>query len=442
MSDGTDATGATVADRAPHGTHFVVHGRIRAGTLILIRWLAVGGQAITLIFVHFGLGFALPIGACLAGVGASAALNIAANLSSRFSERLSDRETAMFIGYDILQLSYLLYLTGGVLNPFALLILAPVTVAATTLSRARTIAIWVLAIASVIALSIWHLPLPWSDGDLALPSTYHAGIGTALALAASMVAGYGWSVAEEGRRMSNALAATQMALDREHRVASLGALAAATAHELGSPLGTIALVAKELARDLPPDNPLADDIRLLVSQSARCREILQRLSARPDRPDSSPFDRLALPLALERAAEIHLDPLKKIELTRDGRSDGAAPTVPMRPELLHGLGNLLQNAIQFAASAVTVTYGWSPSEVTVSIADDGPGFSTTTLSRLGEPYHSERAEPGEHLGLGIFIAKTLLERTGATLSFENRPERGARVGIRWPRGRLENLGPG
>jgi two-component system sensor histidine kinase RegB len=233
--------------------------------------------------------------------------------------------------------------------------------------------------------------------------------------------------------MLGALAATQAALAREQRLSAVGALAAATAHELGTPLGTIAVVARELARELPPDDPLAEDARLLIQEVARCRDILAELATKPGEDEAGPLARPPLAAIVETAAAPHARP--GIQLRIEPAAGG--PPMARRPELVHGLGNLLQNALQFARREVVVRIDEGPEGVELSVEDDGPGFPAAILDRLGEPYLSGRSERGESMGLGVFIAVNLLQRTGAALSFANRPEGGARVAVRWPRAALE-----
>jgi two-component system sensor histidine kinase RegB len=419
-------------------------GRVRRGTLITIRWVAILGQLLALFFTHFGLGYELPLAWTLSAVGASALVNLWAGRRGRASSRLSDREAALYLGFDLIELAALLYLTGGLNNPFAILILAPVTVSAATLSRATTAVLALLAVIAVVVLSLWHLPLPWPTPGFALEPVFILGLAAALALSTLFVAIYVFSVAEEARRMSHALSATQMALDREQQVSALGALAAAAAHELGSPLGTIAVVAKELARDLPPDSPFKDDVQLLLSQSERCRGILASLAAKPDVGGGTPFDSVGVRQLVEMTAAPHRRhdvnlAIQELVLNSDGNA--VAPKVPRRPEILHGLGTLLQNATEFARSRVEVKALWRDGQLTMTIADDGPGFPADLLDHLGEPYLSggDQGRGGEHMGLGIFIAETLLARTGARVSLANRREGGAQVTIEWPRGPLADM---
>ena len=416
----------------------VPSGPVRFRTLMLIRWIGVIGQAVALFVVHVGFGLDLPMVLALGIVGVSALLNLVLTLSPPSGGRIDHRQATLFLTYDLLQLSTLLFLTGGLYNPFALLILAPVTISATVLSRHTTIALSVLAVFLASILAFWHLPLPspvlWVE-----PSRLVAlGLWIALVCAIVFMASYTFTVAEEARRMSDALSATQMALAREQRVSALGGLAAAAAHELGSPLSTIAVAAKELARDVPADSPFADDVRLLVSQSRRCSEILAQLSHLPEEVDpATPFERLPLSALVELAAL----PYEKDEIEVDFREkaeDGSPePVVPRTPELLHGLGTLIQNAVQFAKTRVAVETAWDAAETRVSILDDGPGFSQMVMAELGEPYVSSRSGGGGHMGLGVFIALSLLDRGGAAIAFDNRPEGGARVVVRWDRAILE-----
>jgi len=410
--------------------------RVSLRRLISMRWVAVIGQAATLLAVHFGLGFNLPIAPALAVVAASALINLGHVVLRRPQRRLSERDATVTLAYDVLQLGLLLFLTGGLENPFAILMIAPVTVAATILSRRSVIFLCALAICAITLLAVEHWPLPWRGVAPVLPPVYVFGIWTALVLSTMFIAAYAWSVAGEARRIRDAFAATQLALAREQRISAVGALAAAAAHELGSPLGTIAVIAKELVRELPADSPYAEDAALLLSQSERCRTILAELSHRPEAEGSSPFTRLPISALVEaagapyRASGVHV-------IYATATSTGEEPQVARRPEIMHGLGNLIQNAIQFASREVTATIAWDRDAVTVEIVDDGPGFPPHLLPRLGQPYLSNRAPPhfakpplaiapfanamarhgepvgeAQHMGLGIFIAQTLLERTG------------------------------
>jgi len=412
-------------------------GRISLRTLVPIRWVAIAGQALTILIVHFGLGFSLPLVPALGVVGGSVLLNVVLILLRQVAARLGERDAALCLGYDILQLAILLHLTGGLQNPFSILILAPVTVAATILSRRPVIVLSVLAVASISVLALWHEPLPWRTEPLVFPAELVLGIWVALVLATVFIGGYTWSVAQEAGRLRDAMTATQLALAREQRVSAVGALAAAAAHELGSPLATIAVVAKELVRDLPDDSPHAEDAALLLSQSERCRTILAELAQQPEDDGGSPYTRLPISALVEAAGALHQDQGVKLIFATAGQPAPEEPLVRRSPEIMHGLNNLVQNAVQFARREVSVTTFWDRNTVTVEVVDDGPGFPLHLLGRLGEPYISTRAGAADHMGLGIFIAQSLLERSGARLVFDNLPDGGAHVAISWNRANLE-----
>jgi two-component system sensor histidine kinase RegB len=256
-------------------------------------------------------------------------------------------------------------------------------------------------------------------------------------------------VAREIHRMAQALAATQMALAREQQLSALGGLAAAAAHELGTPLGTIAVVARELQRELPEGSPLREDVDLLHAESLRCRSILAGLAERPAGDGGSPYHQLPMVALVEAAAAPHRRDGVELQITAAPAVDSSAaqPTVARNAEVLHGVGTLIQNAVQFARHLVQVELTWDEESVMLRIADDGTGFDLTVLSRLGEPYYStgaraRRRGEDQHMGLGIFIAQTLLAHHGASLDFSNDVGGGAVVEVRWPRASLEVAGAG
>ncbi len=295
--------------------------------LVLIRWVAVAGQGVTCLAVRYGFGLDFDTGVALAIVAASAALNVAATLSQRGARRLGDRAASLYLAYDTLQLSVLLFVTGGLENPFALLMLAPVTVAATILSRASVIWISTLTVAAISVLALFHLPLPTAPATILRPEPlYVLGMWVALVFSTVFIAVYTWSVAAEARRMRDAFAATQLALAREQRISALGGLAAAAAHRLGSPLATIAVVAKELVRDLPADSPYAEDAQLLLSQSERCRTILAELTRRHDGEDGE-FVRAPLSALVEAAGEQHRRPEVALSFAVAPGSDAAGRAI-------------------------------------------------------------------------------------------------------------------
>jgi two-component system sensor histidine kinase RegB len=443
MSDAIEAAPAAQRASLLAASVAAPRGRVRLRTLILLRWAAIAGQLAALLIVRYGLGFDLPIGPALAIVGASGLLNLWATWpwpsGRRRTMQLGDRAAVAYLGFDLLQLAALLYLTGGLHNPFAVLILAPVTVSATILSRTSTVALSLLAIVAIVLLALFHMPLPWPDPGFTLQPIFVTGFGVALTVAVVFIAAYVFSVAEESRRMSDALSATQLALAKEQRRSALGALAAATAHSLGTPLATIALVAKEIARDLPPDSPIAGDVELLLSESARCREILTGLSTRPEASDESgPMPAKAL---IESVAEpFHTG---RVRLAVEVEPAARAAQLPPRPDIVHGLGNLIENAFEFARTTVRVAIRSGGEDLVIDIADDGAGFDPGLIGRLGEPYLSGGPQGREgkdvHMGLGVFIAQTLLGQSGASVLFRNMAHGGAAVTVSWSRTALQSL---
>jgi two-component system sensor histidine kinase RegB len=411
-------------------------GGVRLRALVLIRWGAVAGQVFTAAVVHWGLGFSLPVLAVGGTIALSALLNLAVSIGRPASARIDDREATVFLAFDILQLAVLLYLTGGLVNPFSLLLLAPVAIGATILSLAANIALSLLTIASIAVLGVLHQPLPWSGPPPELPEVYQTGVWAGLTLTTLLITLYGWRLAEEARQMGDALAAAQAALAREQRLSALGALAAAAAHELGSPLSTIAVVTKEMLREVESDDPLREDVELLSAESERCRTILARLSVDPAGDVSEAYTMVPLPALIEAAAQAYRRDDVAIAFEAGPAGEQAPKTAPIQvrsPEIIQGIGNIVQNAVSFAHREVTIATRWSTDWSEVEVTDDGPGFSQALLDELGTPFISTRQGHEGHMGLGVFIAKTLLERTGATVTFGNRRTGfGAAVSVRWP----------
>lgn len=432
--------------------------RVRLRTLSNLRWLAIVGQSVALFLVYFALGYPLPIVHCALAIAVSAALNIVLALRYPAAHRLTNREATFYLAFDVLQLAALLYLTGGLANPFALMFLGPVVIAATTLNLGNVLILAFIAFASVSVIAIEHQPLPWPAGDvLMLPQLYQAGIWTALVIGIGFTSVYAWRIASESARMSAGLAATQLALSREHRLAALGALATAAAHELGTPLGTIAVVARELERALPENSTEIEDVRLLRAQAERCRAIIARL-ANPEEALLGATARLPLGAFLDDIAAPHRgEDLEILVTVAAPLGDAPAPQVWRAPELLHGLGNIIENAADFANSLVAVHAEWDDQTLRISVTDDGPGFAPEIFEALGEPYITSR--PGHHalseteigpqgaldehegMGLGFFIAKILLEQTGGVVKADNPPGGGAQVSVRWPRGVIDGAQP-
>ncbi len=418
--------------------------RLRVDTLVRLRWLAIAGQSAALLATHLGLGFSLPIVLCFIAVAASVWVNIGLRLRYGVNHRLEDGPATILLAYDLIQLTALLFLTGGLQNPFSMLFLAPIMISAVSLSVERTLALVALMIVAATFLVFYQYPLPWLPGErLQLPLLYVGGVWIALVLGAIFIAAYAFRVAEEARRLSDALTATELVLAREQHLTQLDGLAAAAAHELGTPLATITVVTKELRRMGPQEGPISEDIALLEQEAQRCRAILGKLTSLGDDDSAGPW----LGMSLRQLLEEVVEPSRNFGVVLETRlsGDGPEPYCIRNPGILYGLGNLIENAVDFAKERVTVEAQWTSSRVRISVEDDGPGFSPEVLAKLGEPYVTTRGadrrskfEEGG-LGLGLFIAKTLLERSGAALSMRNAesPARGARIAIVWPRDMLE-----
>jgi two-component system, sensor histidine kinase RegB len=416
---------------------------IRLDTILRLRWLAVLGQLVAIFIVAQGLEFDFEVVPCLIIVSVSALINLALQITFNPMQRLEPVHAAALLGFGILELAALLFFTGGLQNPFSFLFLAPVLISATSLPVKLTIALGATAIACATVLLFFYLPLPWdSEEPLILPPIYLLGVWLSILLAIGVTSLYAFQVTEEARKLSDALAATELVLAREQHLTQLDGLAAAAAHELGTPLSTIALVSRELERTLQGNKEVAADIKTLREQTQRCRDILTKITQLS--ATGAPFDRMRLSTLIEEAVAPHRDFGVAIKV-RIAVSGIGEPVGTRNPAILYGVGNLLENAVDFARAEVEVDAWWNNDTAEIVISDDGPGFAPDILKRIGEPYLSRRRgnddAAGEHqgLGLGVFIARTLLERTGAKVAFSNRvfPDHGAVVQIVWPRRRFE-----
>ncbi len=431
------------------GTHFwVTRSRVRLDTLVRIRWLAIAGQMMAVVFVGFGLGFGFDIAGCAALIVLSVLLNLYLRWKFRSNARLGENGATVMLGYDVLQLALLLFLTGGLQNPFSILLVVPVIISATIQTVSRTLALGFLCVAAATVLVFEHRPLPWYPGEtLQLPLLFITGMWVAIVSSLAFTAIYSFRVADEGRKLAEALTATELVLQREQHISALDGLAAAAAHELGTPLATISLVSKEMLRDIGEHHKLGDDLKLLNSQAQRCREILSKLTSL-SKEDEQHMVRLPLSSMMEQVAGPH----REIGVALQVELNGAAgePVMHRNPAILYGLGNLVENAVDFANDAVKFSAGWSDDQIIITICDDGPGLTPDVLERIGEPFMTTR-NPSvikgdgddivgrEGLGLGVFIAKTLLERSGASLFFANRTDgkAGATVSVVWPRSAVD-----
>jgi two-component system sensor histidine kinase RegB len=423
----------------------IVGGRrgLRLTTLSMMGWRALAGEVVVLLVASSVLHIQLPVLPCLLIIAVGVALNVALRL-------ISDRDAPDSVGTAVLclvsvQLAALLYFTGGVTNPFAVLLVAPAVLAAATSKSLQAFVVALFAYAAILVLTFWSRPLPWLNGQaISFPHLYVAGCACGLGAAVGFTAAYAWRASFESERMELALNVAQSALAREQRLSDLGALAAAAAHELGTPLATIQIVAKEIARAGGVSTPaqLKEDAELLVSQTERCREILRRLTEAPQTEDAM-HARLGLLQFVNEVVEPHMGGSVRVEGVLSGPPGAQAPEIRRMPEITHALTTLIDNACDFAASEVLIRARFDDAAIVLEIRDDGPGFAADVLAKLGQPYVTSRPQgensrtKHEGMGLGVFIASTLLERSGAAIRFENAKRGGAVVSIRWPRATIE-----
>lgn len=427
---------------------------IRLRTMILLRWFAIVGQLAAITFAQQYYELQFEISLCYLAIGVSIIGNLVATFIFPENKRLTETENLLIVLFDLLQISSLLFLTGGLNNPFALLLLGPVTISATALSLRSTLILCSTAIVMVTLLSEYYLPLLTEAGTiLEIPDIFVFGHWAALIIAVVFTSAYSRRVTSEIHSMSDALAATQMALAREQKLTDLGGVVAAAAHELGTPLATIKLASAELLAELQENPDLAEDAALIRDQADRCRIILRDMGRAGK--DDLHLRQAPLMAVMEEAADPHQNRGKKIEFTHNlaAGPEISQPTILRKPEIIHGLRNLVQNAVDFAQSSVWIEANWSDTEVSVRIIDDGRGFPSHMLGRIGDPFirrkpwlHTSDERPEyEGMGLGLFIAKTLLERSGAELRFANgrdsqdpdAPKFGAIVEVCWPRDKLD-----
>lgn len=430
---------------------------VRLRTIIVLRWVAITGQLSALIVASEVYGLVLEYGLCLLVVGVSVMGNLVAMFIFPATKRLSEAENLSMVVFDLVQLSLLLYLTGGLHNPFSILILGPVIISANVLSERSNLFLGGLAIMSVSILAVSYLPLRTETGQyLRIPEIFVFGNWVSVVIAVVFLGIYTRRVTVEMHTMSEALQATQMALAREQKLTDLGGVVAAAAHELGTPLATIKLASAELIEELSDRPELADDARLIRDQADRCRDILRSMGRAGK--DDLHLRQAPLTTVVREAAEPHTLRGKAIHFD-EGLAPEDMPDQPAilrRPEIIHGLRNLIQNGVDFARANVWIECDWSADQIVVRIMDDGRGYPQNLLGRIGDPFvrsrpsAEARAERPEYegMGLGLFIAKTLLERTGAELSFANgqdpflaageHPDRcGAIVEVTWPRNRID-----
>lgn len=426
---------------------------VRLRTLILLRWLAIAGQIIAIITAVGFLQMTLPLGYCVLVVGASVIFNLVSSFVFPENKRLSENQALLTLLFDLTQLLVLIFLTGGLTNPFALLALAPVTISALALELRTTVILGIVAIFLITLNALISIPLRFSDDVVfSVPALFRFGFWLSIVTGTLFLGIYSRRVSTEIRSMSDALLATQMALAREQKLTDIGGVVAAAAHELGTPLATIKLVSTELMAELSQNTELYEDAKLIRDQADRCRDILRSMGQIGK--DDKYMRQAPLGALLREASEPHVNRGKALIFDLRPGQDGDAkePIISRTPEVIHGLRNLIQNAVDFAHTTVWIDGIWSRNTISVRIVDDGDGYPPQILGRIGDPFVRKRREVQnlvrrpeyEGMGLGLFIAKTLLERSGADISFANSTpvnaepaiRRGAIVEVIWPLQRI------
>ena len=402
-------------------------------TLTILRYIAIFGQffAINIVYFYLGLGFPIILSYIVIFVG------ILTNIYLQFGIRinqLKDFYASFFLLYDLLQLSILLYLTGGIFNPFSFLLIIPAIVSSTFLSMGTTLILGSITSLLLLFLSFNFLPLPGEDMNLLnFPVFYKTGIIISILIALIFLSYFGIRFAGEKKKTAEALNKLQEVIYKEYELESLGGQAAAAAHSLGTPLATISVVAKELKKDLGDNKEILKDIDLLISQSKRCSEILKRISKKQIIEDKF-FSSVKLEDLLEEIVNSFKETSSK-DISLVTNQDSNKIDIQRSPEMIYGLRNFIGNAIKFSKSKVNIFLLSDLKEIKIIVNDDGPGFPSDVIKKIGEPYiksRSKKISPNSGLGLGTFLGKTLLERQNAKLIFkEDKNLGGASVVISW-----------
>jgi len=402
-------------------------------TLVILRWIAIIGQfsAISLVFFYLKLDFPIKIALGVLFLG------FISNSYLQFGIRtitLKDFYASIFLIYDLLQLTALLYLTGGISNPFSILMIIPTIVSSTFLSMGTTIILGILTIILLFLLTIFHYPLPGiHDHSITFPKLYLTGYFLAIIVGLVFLSYFGIRFSGESKRRSDAINKVQQVIAKEYELESLGGQAAAAAHSLGTPLATINVVASELKKELGKNNEHSKDIDLLISQTKRCGDILKKISKKQIKDDEF-FSKTKLEdLLSELISSFKETSSKHIKL--DIEHDKNKISFQRSPEIIYGLRNFIGNAVKFSKSKVEIMLSSNKKDVEILIKDNGPGFPEDVIDILGEPYiksKSPEINDNAGTGLGTFLGKTLLERSGAKLSFLNdKKNKGASVKIFW-----------
>ena len=402
-------------------------------TLVFLRWIAIFGQLFSVNLVYFFLDLNFPVLLCHVVIFIGLFTNIYLQFGLKVT-LLKDLYSTIFLIYDIIQLSVLLFFTGGIFNPFAILLIVPTIVSSTFLSMGSTIILGTLTIFLLFTLTFFNLPLPgMEEYVLSFPNYYVTGILISLIIGLIFLSYFGIRFAGETKKRSDALNKLQQILAKEYELESLGGQAAAAAHSLGTPLATISVVAKEMRKEVGDSSKLTKDLDLLIGQTKRCSEILKKISQKKIISDEFLSSMSFEELLEEIVKSFKESSEKKIQLNTD--KDTNKIDIKRNPELVYGLRNFIGNAVKFANQNILISIISDNINLYILIEDDGLGFPEDIIEALGEPYIKSRSKLSKSnagLGLGTFLGKTLLERQSAVISFENDSSlNGAKVKIKW-----------
>ena len=406
------------------------HENIKLETLVNIRWIAVIGQLFAVCVINFYFKFSFLFIPCLVVIFCSIFINLYVEFFHKKIQRLNNFWATVSILYDLIQLAVLLFLTGGLQNPFSILIIVPTTIAVTFLSKRSSFSISIISIILVSILANFHYPLP--GPNIAIPQYYLIGLWASLTVGIIFLGSYAYLISAEVKKRSSAFDKLEKSLSKEQELKSLGGLAAAAAHEFGTPLGTIALVAKELKKQLGKNKKYKNDIELLSSQIERCKNILKDLSVDPNKKDTF-IENITIKNLINEIV-YSFDMPKKKSIQVDNHKITNNIKISKKIEIVYALRNLVDNAIKFCSSLVKIEIFNLNRKIYLNISDDGKGFPQDIIQNLGDPYirSSLISKNKSGLGLGIFISKTLLERTNAKVSFKQNTELGgALINIVW-----------
>ena len=402
-------------------------------TLTILRYIAIFGQFVAINIVYFYLSLTFPIKLSYTIIFLGLVTNIYLQFGIKINQ-LKDFYAAIFLVYDLIQLSLLLYLTGGIFNPFCFLLIIPAIVSSTFLSRGTTIILGLITSFLILIISFFYLPLPGEDMNLLhFPNFYKTGIIISVFIGLIFLSYFGIRFAGETKKRSEALNKLQEVISKEYELESLGGQAAAAAHSLGTPLATISVVAKELKKDIGNDKEFSKDIDLLISQTKRCSEILKQISKKQIEEDIFLSSIKFEDLLEEIINSFKETSSKKIDFSNENDQNKIA--IQRSPEIIYGLRNFIGNAVKFSKSKVNISLLSNQQTVEIKVNDDGPGIPEDIINKIGEPYiksKSRELSSNAGLGLGTFLGKTLLERQNAKLSFRKKGELGgALVTIIW-----------